>query len=198
MRRGATLGADLDHPLVFSRGRQHGLAFDHIDADRLLAVNIDSRLYRLDHVQRMPMVRRADENEVEILFLQHLPIIGIETRFLLRQLAGGDQFGGVPQHLTVDITQGNHIHGRDLDEPQQVRLPVPSTSDQADPFFDIGGIHESGIDLGQRERGSAPLKEVTAVHAFVLGRRRRQHKPRGEIDWRVTLKFRVYAVRGGV
>ena len=49
VRRAAALRADLHHAVVFARGGEHRLAFDNIDADRLLHVDIDARFRRLDH-----------------------------------------------------------------------------------------------------------------------------------------------------
>ena len=75
MRRAAALRADLHHAIVFARRGEHRLAFRDIDADRLLAIDIRAGLHRLDHRQRVPMVGRADEHDVEVLLLEHLAIV---------------------------------------------------------------------------------------------------------------------------
>ena len=83
MRCAAALSADLDDALVLPRRRQHGLALGHIHADRFLHINIRPGFDGGDHRQRMPMVRRADEHDVQVLFLEHLPVVVVGARRLL-------------------------------------------------------------------------------------------------------------------
>ena len=82
VRRAAPLRADLHDALVLAGGGHHRLAFDNVDADRLLHPDIGAGLDGRDHRQRVPVVRRADQHDVEISFLQHLAIIGIGRGFL--------------------------------------------------------------------------------------------------------------------
>ena len=46
VRRAAALRADLHDALVLARGGQHRLALDHVDADRLLHVDVGPGLRR--------------------------------------------------------------------------------------------------------------------------------------------------------
>ena len=75
MRRAAALRADLHDAVVFPRRGKHRLALDDVHADRLLAIHIDAGLARLNHRQRMPMVRRRDLDDVEPTLLDHLTIV---------------------------------------------------------------------------------------------------------------------------
>ena len=57
---------DLHHAAVPARGGEHGLALDHVDADRLLDVDVGPGPHGLDHRQRVPVVGRRDEHDVEV------------------------------------------------------------------------------------------------------------------------------------
>jgi hypothetical protein len=135
MRSAAALRADLDNTLILSRGGQHRLAFDDINADGFLDIDINAAFDGGNHGQRMPMVRRADENDVEVLLRQHLAVIVIEARLLFGHLPRGDQIGRGGKHVAIDIAKRNHFHRGDLDQAQQVALAVPSAANEADALF---------------------------------------------------------------
>ena len=61
------LHADLDDFVVLAGRVEHRFAFQHVDANRLLHPNIRPRFDRGDHWQRMPMVRRRNDDDVAIL-----------------------------------------------------------------------------------------------------------------------------------
>src|SRR5205823_2122364 len=59
------------------------------------------------------------------------------------------------------------LHRRDLDQPEQVALAVPTGPDDADAkrlVDEIGGVRPGG---GQRQPGRAGDHEVAAVHRLV-------------------------------
>ena len=132
VRRAAALRADLHDPLVLARRGEHGLALDHVDADRLLHVDVGPGLDGGDHRQGVPVVGRGDQDDVEVLLLEHLAVVGVGARLLLRGLPRGDHLGGLGQHLLVDVAQRDDLDRRDLDQPEQVALAVPAAADQAD------------------------------------------------------------------
>src|SRR6185503_16840090 len=96
--RAFSLGADLDDAFMLAGGIEHRLAFTHVAADRFLTINIRSRLNRGDAMQRMPMVRTADQHDVEVFLFEHRPKIGVSAWRLLRFLPlAGDLHGlGLP------------------------------------------------------------------------------------------------------
>ena len=98
VRRAAPLRAHLHHPLVLARRRHHGLAFDHVHADRFLHIDVGPGLHRRDHRQRMPVIRRGDQHDVQVLLLEHFAVIAVGARFLLRKLAAGHDVGRLGQH----------------------------------------------------------------------------------------------------
>ena len=137
--RAPALGAHLDDALVFPRRGQHGLALGHVHADRLLDVDVGPGFDGGDHRQRVPVVGRGDQDDVQVLLLEHLAIVGIGARGLLRGLARGGHLGGMGEHLLVDVAEGNDLDRSDLDQPEQVGLAVPAGADQPDPLRLRGG-----------------------------------------------------------
>ena len=90
VRRAAALGAHLHDPLVLAGRGQHGLPLGHVDADRLLDVDVGAGLDGRDHRQGVPVVGRGDQDDVEVLLLEHLAVVAVGARRLLRGLPVGD------------------------------------------------------------------------------------------------------------
>ena len=122
----------------------------------------------------MPVIRRHDDDEVEVLRFQHLAVVGVRPRLLFRYLAHGDELGGIVEHPAVDVTQRHDVHRRHLNKPEQVGLAVPAGTDQADAFLGAGEL--IGIwNVRQGERGGAVLEEVSAIHGRIIqGRRKKE------------------------
>ena len=80
------------------------------------------------------MIRRGDQDEIQILLLQHLAIIAVSARALLRSLPCGDHVGRVRKHLLIDVAERNDLDRGDLDEAEEIGFAVPACADQADPF----------------------------------------------------------------
>ena len=77
------LRANLHHTLEFARHIEHRLAFDHIHADRLLAINIRARFHRRNRMERVPVIRRPYEHDVELVLFEHHAIVPVPFgRFL--------------------------------------------------------------------------------------------------------------------
>ncbi len=170
MRGAAALGADLHDPLVLAGRGQHRLALGHVDADRLLDIDVGPRLDGRDHRQGMPVVGRGDQDDVQVLLLEHLAVVGVGARGLLRGLAVRDDLGGLGQHLLVDVAQRNDLDRRDLDQPEQVGLAVPAAADQPDALgFPAGEARGPLAPKRQsHSRGSrAGLEEFATIHGRV-------------------------------
>ena len=86
MRRTAPLHAHLHDALIFARGIQHGRAFAHVHADRFLHIDVGARLARLQSWSRRASDRAWPPDNIEIFFRQHLPVVAISARRLLRSL----------------------------------------------------------------------------------------------------------------
>ena len=163
MRRAAALHADLHDTLVLARGGQHGLPLDDVDADRLLHPDIRAGLDGIDHRQRVPVIGCDDDDDVEVALLEHLPVVGVGARRLLRHLPRRDQRSGVGEHRLVDITQRDDVDGRDLDEPQEIRLAVPSGADEADSFAGVGKLLRKW-ERRESQCGGAGREKVATMH----------------------------------
>jgi hypothetical protein len=131
----AALCADLHDALVFAGCGEHGLTFDDVHADRFLAVDIRTCLDRGDHRQRVPMIRRGNEHDIQILFLQHLAVIAVDARFFLRHLPAGHQFCRLGDHPLIDIAQRYHFDRSDLDQAQLDQLFRTSRCRSVRPAF---------------------------------------------------------------
>ena len=70
VRCAAALCADLHHAIVLAGGGQHRLTFDHIDTRRLLNVDIAPGFDGINHRQRVPMIRRRDQHQIEFILLK--------------------------------------------------------------------------------------------------------------------------------
>jgi hypothetical protein len=132
VRRAAPLRTDLHHAFVLSCGGEHRLAFHHVDGDRLLAIDMCAGLHSGDHIQRVPVVRRAHQDDIEVLLRKHGAVVGERARFLVRGLALGHQVRSFRQHAAVYIAERDHLHRRHLNQPEEVALAIPSTADHAD------------------------------------------------------------------
>ena len=165
VRRAAALGADLHDPLVLARGGEHRLALDHVDADRLLHVDVGAGLDGGDHRQGVPVVGRGDQDDVEVLLLEHLAVVGVGPRRLLRGLARGDHLGGLGEHLLVDVAERDDLDRRDLDQAEQVALPYQPLPIRPTRFGSL--IRECpGVTPERRpgEPGGAGLKKPATIH----------------------------------
>ncbi len=78
--RAPPLHVDLHDALVLAGRRDHRPGLDHVDADRFLDVHIRPGLAGGDHGQRVPVVRRRDVDDVELLLLEHLAPIAEDAR----------------------------------------------------------------------------------------------------------------------
>jgi hypothetical protein len=148
-------------------GSKHGLALDHVDADRLLHVDVGPRLDGRDRRQGMPMVRRGDQHEVQVFLFEHFAVVAVEAGFLPRPLPGSRQLGRLAEHPLVDVAQGDDLDGRHLEQTEEVALAIPAAADQAHPFRRFAG-EPRGVSVegreGQRRRAGA--KELTTIHGI--------------------------------
>ncbi len=142
VRCAAPLQPHLHRSLVLAGCRQHRLPFHDVVADRLLHIQIDTRLAGLDHRQAMPMVWRGNQGDFRLLLLEQLTIVSIGGRAFLGRLALRHQFGCLGDHMLIHITQTNHFDRRHLDQMKEIRFTVPTGPNEchAQRLLDCTGI----------------------------------------------------------
>ena len=169
VRSAAPLGAHLDDAVHFSRGCQHGLAFEDIHTDGFLHIDIGTGFQRGNQVERMPMIGRADQHNIEVPFLQHFPVIAVRARRLAGNLAGGHQIGRVGQHPAVNVAERHDLNRGHLEEPEQITLAVPPAADQADAFFGTRNFLGIIVEGTQGQAGCAgDFEKVAAIHFLIM------------------------------
>ena len=166
VRGRAPLQTDLHHAVVLARRREHGLAFQDVDADRLLAVDVGTRLARGDHRQRVPVIRRRDQDEIEFLLLQHLAVVRVQPRLLAGLLALSRQFGCGLERATVHVAQPYHLDWIDLDQAEEVDLAVPARAH--DSYF-AGSGGGSGARNQQQAAGRGAHELATVSESVRHG-----------------------------
>ena len=155
---------------MFPRGGQERLALDDIHADWFLEIDIGPSLHRSDAVERVPVVRRTDEDNVQVLFGEHGAVVAIGARSFLRLLPLRDQLGGAGQHALVRIAERNHLHRGDLDQAAKVTLAIPAGSDQADAErLLLSGAKVQTLKRGSRCRQEAGFEKRTPVERAAQG-----------------------------
>ena len=110
------------------------------------------------------MIGSADEDDVEILLLEHLAIVAEGARSFLGGLAGGDELGGFGEHALIDVAERDDFDGRDLDEAKEVGLAVPTGADEADAECFLIGAGDVSAEGRERESGCAGTKKFAAIH----------------------------------
>ena len=160
MRRAAPLRPHLHDALVLTRRRHHRLAFGHIHADGLLTVHVGPGLHGFNHGQSVPVIRRRNQANIQTALLQHVAIVVENLRLFPGLLPRRHNIRRLRQHLRIHIAERNHLHGLNLDEPQQIDLAVPSGADQADP-----PRSPSGLGVRRGARGQRACQKGSAIHA---------------------------------
>ena len=141
------LHADLDHALVPARRVQHGLTLADVDGGGLLDVHVSARLKRGDRGEGMPVIRSADDDDIQVFFGEHFPVITVGTRRFARLLPLADQLRGAFEHPGINVADRDHIDGRYLHQPEHVAFAIPARADQADaPGLLADDIHGIGAE----------------------------------------------------
>ena len=164
VRRAFPLGPHLHDTIVLSGGGQHGFALYDVNADRFLHVDMGPRFDSRHHLQRVPVIGAADQNNVQLFFPQHLAVIAVGTRDLAGLLPLTDQLGRFGQHPAVHVAHRDDVDGRHLNQPEDVVLAIPPGSNQSHAFrFLMDNVQPLGAQSRHGTRGRRGLQETTAV-----------------------------------
>ncbi len=107
MRRDAAVRADLHDAVGSARGTDHCAAFVDGMTDRLFDVNMCAHFNSGDHNQRVPVVRRADNDDFGFLFCQQFAVILIELWLIAGEL--GDFSGGRCDLIFIHVAHRNDL-----------------------------------------------------------------------------------------
>jgi len=64
------------------------------------------------------VVGRIDDDDVEIFFFKHLAVVAVGPRPAFGGLARGNHVDGLVEHPAIDIAQGHHLDGYNLQEAE--------------------------------------------------------------------------------
>src|SRR5688572_22639704 len=123
--RRVNLSAHLRGLLRPPRGIHHPPAFIHRMRQRLLTIDMLTKLKRRDRRMRVHVIWRADHHRVDVLLLEHLPPVGVAAGFfqLLKLL------GDLIEIVRVDVADGDDVLFEDAFE---VSLPLLLDADDGD------------------------------------------------------------------
>jgi hypothetical protein len=112
------LGAYLYYFVVLAGGGYHGFAFHHVHTDGLLHVHVGAGLQGVNGLQGVPVIRRADKDDVHFVFGQHFPVVSILLGRFFGFQALTDQCGGAGKQVFVYVAEGYYFYGGYLDQPE--------------------------------------------------------------------------------
>src|SRR5262249_27453889 len=101
-------------------------------------------------------------------FLEHLPVVRVEARLLLRSLALLGPLRGLLEILAIHVAERNDLYRRDLHQAEDVRLSVPAAADQADSLRSLRGIQVMIAGRGCCQPGETRLQETAPIHTMPL------------------------------
>ena len=108
-------------PIDGLRLGDHLASFDGGQADRLLAEDVTTRFQRVDRHRQVKEVGRRDADDVELLGVEHLAVIGVASRNLVARRAALEE-------VLVEVDQ-RHDLGRGV---RAVPLDVVAADAQTD------------------------------------------------------------------
>jgi hypothetical protein len=165
VRRAPALHTHLNDSLVFTGRGQRGCTLCHIDADRLLDVDVRAGFDGGDRRQGVPVIRCADDDDIQVLFPEHGAVIAVKAGFLSGRLSRGDEVGRLRQHLAVDVADRDDIDRRDLNESEKVGLAIPAGTDETDAkCFLFRAVRHVAAKKGCKRSSYAGFEQFATVH----------------------------------
>ena len=162
----STLAALLDDAVVFARGGNDLLRFEHVVGARLLDVDVLPCLARPDGLQRVPVVRRGDRHDVDVLALEHLAKVGVDRR--LSQRPRFEALHLVADVALVHVAERGDLHVFHPGPRAQVAPAPPSQARDANPDGVVRALHAANR-CASRHHGGAH-QEMTSIHSDSFAR----------------------------
>ena len=161
--------AGLHDLVVGARGVRHQAAFQDGVRGRLLDVDVLAGLERPDGGERVPVVRRGDDDGVDVLVVEHAPEILREARLERRDVLEQRRVVGARgEQVLVDVAER-----LDLDVLQFREAPLEPVALAADTD---AGAHD--LVVRADDRGCRPAAQPRRASQRCPRRRRRRPLPR--------------------
>ena len=143
-----------------ARPRRSAATFEDVVRARLLDVDVLACLAGPDGRQRVPVVRRRDRHDVDVLALEHLAVIRVHGRLL-----EASRFQ--PLHLRADVAfihvaQAGNLHIVHPGPRAHVVSAPPSKTRDADADGVIRALHASHRSIARQDGGAH--EEVASIH----------------------------------
>ena len=148
------MNPDLHDSPVPACGLHHRAALADDERQRLLDVHVLPRLARVDCLEGVPIIRRADDHGVEVLQVEQPAIVG----------EAGWRTTGLP-YREVDVRLVDVAHGDDLRvgvRKERVEHLVAAVPQADEPEADaiVGSEHSSRARRSAQPRGGCALPEL--------------------------------------
>jgi hypothetical protein len=155
MRTGTPVGAHLHHPLRFVCHPDHPAAFLQRVGEGLLDVDVLARPARVDGLEGVPVVRRGDEDRVDVLVVEKLAVVA-RGDGLARQFRGPLR----PMRL-VDVADRHNIDVRVRQRGLDQLPAAVAHADETDPDAFVGAVRAPDAERRHTRRCGARLHEST-------------------------------------
>ena len=159
--------ADLDDAAGGARGVHHRAALHHGVSDGLFHVNVGAGFDGGDHRQRVPVVGRADDDDLGLGGGEEFAVILKKFRRIAG--TGRDVFEGGFVLAGIDVAEGDDFAGAARHGFAEDIVAPPTAADErgAEPGAAGFGLGAEGKrKRGEGSRGGGGVEEGAAVHFF--------------------------------
>ncbi len=149
---GGEVGADLEDLPVLPDGVPHLDGLLHREGHGLFAVDMLSGVHGGDGDGGMPVVRRGDEDRVDVLVVEKFAVVEATFGLVTRLLAGGER---AVHPLLIDVTDapdGDVVVLAPAEKAAQMPRTHAADADHAETYAVVGPEHLRGDETAERER----------------------------------------------
>jgi hypothetical protein len=138
----APVQIDLNNAFAFARDAEHGPAFVHSVAGRLLDEDVRAGFHRGDGLQRMPVIRCGNQHDLGFLLFEQFAEIVVRFWRVAVQIV--DLLRRDLARIAVDVAQSDHFDPSAGDSFLENILSPPAAANQrgAELLRRIGGADE--------------------------------------------------------